>query len=220
MPPEAEYGWERWDDALDKFRYVGAWNRVTYRGYNNYNSTWIESRRAGDYVEFETTFRRIRIYAYGNNDTSGFEVTVDGVSYGIFKTCYAKSDVVLVCELDNLKPGKNETVRLTILRNSSFPNSTVTRLLFDAIDVYKDDKLALIQSNENYYKFNKETGGFTNLGHADTTSDKKDELFKSNGLLNLDLKGLNRTKLSRLEDNDLKVHVYRYKYHEEAVDAQ
>lgn len=206
-----ESGWKRIDDIDPMFKYVGNWVRKNYpNSYSNYNNTWIESTRIGDYVEFKTTSTNVKIYAYGNHDTSGFEVFVDDVSYGIVKTNYGIPKVLFVHEIANLRPGKEKTIRLVILNRSLFPGSSTTRLLFDAIDVYQDNKLMLFESSNSYYNYNFDVDNFNNLDSSKISGEALHELMLESGLSNEDIYKMNKSNLMKLGEDTFKIRAYRF----------
>lgn len=133
-----ESGWQRIDDNNSRLGYAGSWSR---RGdgasYATYGSTWIESYTAGNKITFKVRTTRLRVMAYGNNDTSGFEVIIDGTSRGKFKSAYGIGRCVLCCDIQGLTANTDHTVELIVLATSAIGGNT-TRFLFDCIDIDSD----------------------------------------------------------------------------------
>lgn len=147
---DPEYGWQRIDDNSSSLSFIGSWSRRSDgSSYGTYNNTWIESYTVGDYIKFTMFSSRLRIIAYGNTDTSGFEVFIDGVSKGTFRTTYGITRCVLACDIGGLT-FTTHNVEIVLRDKSLFSSSSTTRLLFDTIDI---DSHEYIISNHNYINF-------------------------------------------------------------------
>lgn len=133
--PNAELGWSRVDDIDSKFAYIGSWSRRSDgSNYSSNGSTWIESQVTGDTIAFSMKSTKLRVYAYGNIDTSGFDIKIDGVQYNSFNTTYGIARCVLAAEITGLTNDRH-FVELIVKDKSTVSGSTLTRLLFDCIDI-------------------------------------------------------------------------------------
>lgn len=132
--------WTRYDDRESRFVYSGTWVKNNYGGYNFLNNTVTESVVFNDSMTFSFVGRGIRILGYGNVDTSGISVTIDNKTYGEYKSCYGNAaGQVVLFEVDDLNINTHFcTIR--VLNSSSFQSSTRTRILIDAIDIYKENE--------------------------------------------------------------------------------
>jgi len=130
-----EPGWLRIDDSDNKIAYIGSWSRRSDgSSYSSNSSTWIESQINGDTIAFSMKSNKLRVYAYGNIDTSGFDIRIDGVEYGSFNTVYGITKCILAAEITGLTDDRH-FVQLIVRDKSLISKSTLTRILFDCIDI-------------------------------------------------------------------------------------
>lgn len=130
-----EPGWSRVDDIDTKIGYIGSWSRRSDgSNYSSNASTWIESQVTGDTIAFSMKSTKLRVYVYGNIDTSGFDIKIDGVKYGSFDTVYGITKCILAAEITGLTNDRH-FVELIVKDKSLVSRSTLTRLLFDCIDI-------------------------------------------------------------------------------------
>lgn len=133
--PTPEPGWIRFDDTALGLTYSGTWSRRSDGStYATYNSTWIESYAVNSSATFTMVSSRLRVMTYGNIDTSGFEIKIDGISYGNFKSSYGITRCLLSGEINGLTFDKHY-VEIILKDKSLFTSSSTTRIILDAIDI-------------------------------------------------------------------------------------
>lgn len=131
---QPQNGWKRYSALHPSISYLGEWERYVSTNYQFANNVAIQSVKSGDSFTFKFTGTKLLIKCYGNTDTSGFSLIVDGVNYGNIKTAYGVISSVVVFEKTNLSD-QQHNVEIKVLDKSVITNSTLTRVLFDAIDI-------------------------------------------------------------------------------------
>jgi len=130
-----ELGWQRIDNSDDKFTLFGTWTKSADGApWGAYQNTWSWSQTAGDQIVFILKSTRLRIYTYGWTDTSGFDLLIDGVLYKTYSTLFGVSKTVMACDISGLTNGEH-TIQIILKDKSLFSGSSLTRILFDCIDI-------------------------------------------------------------------------------------
>lgn len=144
--PTPQSGWKRSNAISSAISYVGTWERfdTTIGSYQFTDNVGMFSITANDTMKFNFTGKKLILKAYGNNDTSGFILILDGVNQGNIKTAYGTASTVVVYEKDDLED-REHSVEIKVLPYTSVSGATRTRLLFDSIDIDQDRDLGLVR---------------------------------------------------------------------------
>ena len=129
-------GWKRFNAISSEISYVGAWEKfeTTIASYQFKDNVGMFSITTNDTMKFNFTGKKLLLQAYGNNDTSGFILTIDGVNQGNIKTAYSVTSTVVVYEKVDLED-REHNVEIKVLPYTSVSGATRTRLSFDSIDI-------------------------------------------------------------------------------------
>lgn len=145
VTPQA--GWKRFNATSSAISYVGAWEKfeTTIASYQFTDNVGMFSITPNNTMKFNFTGRKLLLKAYGNNDTSGFLLTIDGVNQGNIKTAYSVISTIVVYEKVDLDD-REHNVEIKLLPYTSVSGATRTRLLFDSIDIDQDRDLRIVRS--------------------------------------------------------------------------
>lgn len=129
-------GWSRCGIAASPFAFLGTWtkNASFSASYEFTNNTGQSSTTEGDTIKFKFSGTKLLIKAYANMDTSGFSLKIDGVDKGNVSTATSATKSVVVYEDTTLSNSIHE-VEMKVLDKGLFTGSTLTRVLFDCIDI-------------------------------------------------------------------------------------
>ncbi|MFX3647602.1 MAG: hypothetical protein ACE3K2_27340 [Paenibacillus sp.] len=140
-------GWKRSNAISSGISYVGTWERfeTTIGSYQFTDNVGMFSITANDTMKFNFTGKKLLLKAYGNNDTSGFVLILDGVNQGNIKTAFGTPSTVVVYEKVDLED-REHSVEIKVLPYTSVSGATRTRLLFDSIDIDQDRDIGLVRA--------------------------------------------------------------------------
>nr|WP_154958212.1 hypothetical protein [Paenibacillus xylanexedens] len=170
---EPQVGWKRFSAITSAISYTGSWEKfeTNITSYQFNNNVGMYSTTPNDTMKFNFTGKRLLLKAYGNNDTSGFILTIDGTVQGSFKTAYNTTSTVVVYEKTDFED-REHSVEIKVLPYTSVSGATRTRVLFDSVDVDQDKSIGIVKPTVGQQLTAPESGW---KRYDDTTSEIKYE---------------------------------------------
>lgn len=147
-------GYQRFNIDHAAITYQGASWSISDWGssYNTYNNITMTTTTVEEKMFFNFTGSKLVLRMYSNHDTSGFNIKVDGIDLGDFKTNYGIVSNTVVFVKENFED-KEHFVEITCLDNSVIGGSK-TRISVDSIDIDSTGQLLSyipIMLEENVY---------------------------------------------------------------------